>query len=189
MDNIQTMNLAGDDSDMVPIDARSHPQQQKTDFREQPKIEAKNISTDNNNKQEMDSATPLDEVMGLNDLSNAPLQQDPRMVPQQAQMMQAVPQQVAMAPEAAMAPAAAAGTPPPQVQSKNPMNLTDDQMEALFVGVVAVIAFSKPVQEKLAQMIPQFTGENGARSTVGIAISGLVAALVYFFGRRFIMKN
>ena len=169
MDSVQTMDLVGTDSGMVPLN-------NNTEKQPAPVPEVNKIS-DNNKEEEMDSATPLDEVMGLNDMSNAPLPQDPRMVPQQQAMPQQPVQQAQSQPQNVNLP------------SKNPMNLTDDQMEALFVGVVAVIAFSKPVQEKLAQMIPQFTAENGSRSTVGIAISGLVAALVYFFGRRFVMKN
>lgn len=173
--NIQSLNLSNDDSGMVPLG----PPQVLNEV----KPEEKNIP--NINKEPvMDAATPLDEVMGLGDLSNAPLAQDPRMAaPAQqqaasAQMAQAMPQQ--------QAPVQSSSTP---MQSKNPLNLTDDQMEALVVGLVAVMAFSKPVQEKLAQTIPQFLNENGGRSNVGIILSGLVAALIYFFGRRFILRN
>jgi hypothetical protein len=170
--NIQTLNLSNDDSGMVPLG----PPQVLNEV----KPEEKNMH--NINKEPvMDAATPLDEVMGLGDLSNAPLAQDPRMV---------APQQQAAAASVQMAqPVQQQAQPTPTMQSKNPLNLTDDQMEALIVGAVAVLAFSKPIQEKMAQMIPQFLNENGGRSNVGIILSGLVAALIYFFGRRFIVRN
>ena len=137
----------------------------------------------------MDAATPLDEVMGLNDLSNAPLAQDPRMFQQQPQVQL----QQAMTPQMHQMPVAGGQQPGGQAQvttsTNNPINLTDEQMEALIVGVVAIIAFSKPVQEKLTQMVPQFVGENGSRSTVGVAISGIVATVIFYFGRKMVMKN
>lgn len=178
MDQVQIMNLSStDDSGMVSI-AQSQPVEQK--------IPEKNIPINN---KDMDAATPLDEVMGLNDLSNAPLAQDPRMYQQQPQAQL----QQAMAPQVHQMPVAGGQMPGGQAQSttgtKNPMNLTDEQMEALIVGVVAVIAFSKPVQDKLSQMVPQFVGENGSRSTAGVAISGIVAAVIFYFGRKMVMKN
>ena len=178
MENVTTMNLSvSDDSGMVPL-SQPGPVFPPPPPPAENKQEEKNIS--NNNKETMDSATPIDEVMGLNDMSNAPIAQDPRMAPQ---MSTGQAQQLPVAP--AQQPAAAT----PQQASKNPLNLTDEQMEALIVGVVAVVAFSKPVQEKLAQMIPQFMNENGSRSTVGMVLSGLVAALVYFFTQRFVLKR
>jgi len=176
MDQVQVMNLSSsDDSGMVSINQNEQ------------KIPEKNMPIHNN--KDMDAATPLDEVMGLNDLSNAPLAQDPRMFSQQPQVQL----QQAMAPQMQQMPVAGGQQPGGQAQapsgSKNPMNLTDEQMEALIVGAVAVIAFSKPVQDKLSQMVPQFVGENGSRSAAGVAVSGAVAAVVFYFGRKMIMKN
>lgn len=68
----------------------------------------------------------------------------------------------------------------------NPMNLTDEQMEALLVGIVTVVATSKPVQEKLMGMIPQMSGESG---TTSMLVTGLVAAGIFYFGKRFIMPQ
>lgn len=73
--------------------------------------------------------------------------------------------------------------------SKYPMNLTDEQVEALFVGLVAVVAFSKPLQEKLATMVPKFVNESGSRSMTGLATTGVVAAGLFYFGRRMVFKN
>ena len=176
MDQVQVMNLSSsDDSGMVSINQTEQ------------KIPEKNMPINNN--KDMDAATPLDEVMGLNDLSNAPLAQDPRMISQQPQVQL----QQAMAPQMQQMPVAGGQVPGGHDQTttstKNPMNLTDEQMEALIVGVVAIIAFSSPVQEKLSRMIPQFVGENGSRSTTGLAISGIVATIIFYFGRKMVMKN
>jgi|DEB0MinimDraft_10_1074344.scaffolds.fasta_scaffold23118_3 hypothetical protein len=175
MDNLQTMDLASGDSGMVSLP----PPSGNTNIEAKPP--EKNMSTDNNKVNTMEmNATPIDEVM------DAPiLPQDPRMMPGHPQpsqpVMMAAPQQPSPPSQQQAAPQVAA--------SKNPLNLTDDQMEALFVGVVATLAYSRPVQEKLAQMVPQFMGENGSRSAVGMVLSGIVAAILYFFGRRFVMRN
>jgi hypothetical protein len=133
-----------------------------------------------NNKQntQMDS-TPLADIMPVNEVMMEPPQaQDPRMI-------QAAAPQVMMQPQ----PQAQSQTPPAQAQKQNPLNLTDEQMEALFVGVCAIIAFSKPVQDKLANFVPQFVGDDGARSTAGVAVTGLVAALVFYFGQRMVFQR
>ncbi len=66
--------------------------------------------------------------------------------------------------------------------------LTPEQMDALLAGVAAVIAFAKPVQEKLVGFIPQMVGAGGETSTMGLLITALVAALIFYFGRRFVVK-
>lgn len=82
------------------------------------------------------------------------------------------------------------GVPTPQPKGPspktNPMNLTDEQMEALLVGIVTVIATSKPVQEKLMGMIPQMNGESG---TTSMLVTGIVAAVIFYFGKRFVMPQ
>jgi hypothetical protein len=62
-------------------------------------------------------------------------------------------------------------------------------MEALLVGVCAAIAISKPVQEKLASSVPRFMNDMGGRSAVGLASTGLVAAIAYFIIQRYIFKK
>lgn len=74
---------------------------------------------------------------------------------------------------------------PPSSQSRktqNPFNLTDEQMNALIAGVVAVIVFSTTVQTKLAGIVPNFSGMNGNIANV------LVGAVLFYFAHRFI-KN
>ena len=159
---METLDLNNDSgtTEMVPIDVRA-----------QTKQEEKNVPL---NKETMDS-TPIADIM-MEPMHS----QDPRM----AEVPQFAPPQVQ-----AQAAQMQMQMPAQAMPSKNPMNLTDEQMEALFVGVVAMIAFSKPIQEKLASIIPQFIGDDGARSSAGLAITGAVAAAIYFFGRRFVIRN
>lgn len=141
---------------------------------EMPKEEKNN---NNSNNQETMDSTPLADILPSNEVMDMS-PQDPRMVQAQPQMMA----QAQPAPQQAQAP-------PPQPQKTNPLNLTDEQMEALFVGVCAIIAFSRPVQDKLANFIPQFVGDDGSRSTTGLAVTGLVAALVFYFGNRMVFNQ
>jgi hypothetical protein len=138
--------------------------------------------SNNIKKTKMDS-TPLSDIMGNEVMDGGMMAppQDPRMMAAQPMvqpqmMMQQQPPQQQQQQVAA----------PP---SKNPMNLTDEQVQALFVGVCAIIAFSRPVQDKLANFVPQFVGENGSRSTVGLIVTGLVATLAFYFGQRFVIRN
>jgi hypothetical protein len=115
-------------------------------------------------KDTMDS-TPISDIMG-----NA---QEPFDAPMMM-MQQAPPVQMVKPP-----------TPVP-AEKKNPMNLTDDQMQALIVAVCTAAAISKPVQEKLAGTVPQFLNAQGNRSMVGLATTGLVAAALFYFARKYV---
>jgi len=68
--------------------------------------------------------------------------------------------------------------------SKNPFGLTDEQYYAALAGVAAVIAFSKPVQGKLSTMVPKFLGDSGDLSMTGMAVSALIAAVIFYFARQ-----
>ena len=83
---------------------------------------------------------------------------------------------------------AAAAAQKPQAASKNPLNLTDEQMRALVAGVCAIIAFSTPIQDQLSTTVPQFLTEAGSRSTTGLIVTGLLAAIVFYFAQRFLNK-
>ena len=74
---------------------------------------------------------------------------------------------------------------PPLPQKANPLNLTDEQMIAALVGVVAAIASSKPGQEKLASMIPQVGSD--PQGMFALAVTGLVAAILFYFGKRAVL--
>ena len=73
--------------------------------------------------------------------------------------------------------------------SKNPFGLTDEQWYAALAGVAAVIAYSKPVQGKLSTMVPKFMGENGEMSMTGMAVTALIAAVVFYFARQFLSEK
>lgn len=72
---------------------------------------------------------------------------------------------------------------------KNPFGLTDEQFQAALAGVASVIAFSKPVQEKLSTMVPKFLSESGDMSMTGMVVTALVAAIVFYFTRQFMDKQ
>ena len=122
----------------------------------------------------MDS-TPLSDIMTSQEVMQQPMMPPPQPTMMAHQPMMVAPQQ--------QAPAQAQ-----QLPSKNPFNLTDEQMQALVVAVCAAIAFSEPVQAKLGSTLPQFLAESGNRSMVGLLISGLVAAILFYFGQRTVMK-
>lgn len=70
--------------------------------------------------------------------------------------------------------------------SKNPLNLTDEQFAAAIAGLAAVLAFSKPVQGKLSTMVPKFLGESGEVTTTGLVVTALVAAIIFYFVKKFL---
>lgn len=71
---------------------------------------------------------------------------------------------------------------------KNPFGLTDEQLQAAVAGLSAVLAFSKPVQGKLSDLVPKFLSDAGDLTTTGMVVSALVAAVVYYILFK-IMKN
>ena len=162
---MDTMNLNESDDGMVPLD---NPIPQKP--------AEKNIQT-----KQMDS-TPISDVM-----PSAPIDQEGMMYAQaaqpsalqQQQMMQMMQQQ-----QQQQQPQQKMGPPPNQ----NPLGIADDQFQALVAGVCAIIAFSKPVQEKLLSTFPQFLVEGGL-STTGLLVVGLIAAILYYIVQRFILKR
>ena len=158
-EQVFTMNLSDDGEGMVPIS-----QNQSTAFIPP----EKNVSE---NKETMDS-TPINDIM-----------MDPPMMTDQPKM-----QSMQMA---APDPQGAYPSPNGQAEkpaSKNPMNLTDEQMTALLVAACTALAVSKPVQDKLASSIPKFLNEQGGRSMVGLASTGVVAAIVFYLMKDYVIK-
>jgi hypothetical protein len=144
------------------------------------KEEKNNNSNIKNNT--MDS-TPLADIMGP-PVANEPMMmmaEDPRMIQS--------PVQAAAAPPPIQFPQPQQQQQQQQQQKTNSFNLSDEQIQALFVGACAIIAFSKPIQDKLANLVPRFVGDDGARSTTGLAVTGLIAALVFYFGQRMIVNQ
>ena len=165
MTDVRTMNLSDSSDGMVPLNNN-----QGTSFvsKNQPE---KNIES----KQTMDS-TPISDIMGQEEpLELSMMGADPRMTQMQMQAPMMMMQQQPVAQQAAQK---TTGT-------KNPFNLTDDQFEALVVAACAAAAISKPVQEKLANFIPSFLNDQGNRSAVGLASTGLVAAIAFYIAKRY----
>jgi hypothetical protein len=179
---METLNLSDDGDGMTTLPP---PQPQ-------PKMEKPSTSFQGNEKnvaqeQSTMDSTPLSEIMdddsgsGMGMMDAPMVQSQPRVQsvqmqapsqiqPGMAQMMQQQQQQ------------------PVKPESKNPMNLTDDQMVALLVAVCAAAAVSKPVQDKLATSVPKFLTENGTRSMVGLGATGLVAAVLFYFSKSYVIK-
>ena len=158
-DQVNTMNLADDGEGMVPLN--SNPSVSFTP--------EKNVRQ---SKETMDS-TPINDIM-----------MEPPMMGDEPKMQGMMPQMTAPHPQGAYPTVQQAQEP----AKKNPLNLTDDQLVALVAGVCAAAAVSKPVQDRLATSIPKFLNEQGGRSMVGLAATGAVAAIVFFFIKDYIVK-
>jgi hypothetical protein len=163
--DINTLNLADNGDGMVPLNDNP-----TTSFVNNSEPE-KNVSE---NKQTMDS-TPINDIM-----------MEPPMMTDEPRMQGMMPQMTAPQPQGSYAMPQQEQKKAPE--SKNPFNLTDDQMIALVVGAATALAVSKPVQDKLVTSIPKFLNEQGNRSMIGLASTGLVAAVVFYFVKDQIVK-
>jgi hypothetical protein len=172
-DNMVTMNLSDNGDGMVPLNNNPTTTFVNNDdkMREAFSREEKNISE---NKQTMDS-TPINDIM-----------MEPPMMQEEPRMQGMMPQMSAPNPQAAYQTQQVQQVVP---DGKNPFNLTDDQIIALVAGAAASIAISKPVQDKLSTTIPKFINEQGGRSMVGLASTGLVAAIIFYFAKNYAVKH
>jgi hypothetical protein len=73
--------------------------------------------------------------------------------------------------------------------SDNPFGLTNEQFQAALAGISSVIAFSKPVQSRLRTMVPKFVGESGDVSLTGLAVTALIAALVFYIIKKYLVDK
>jgi hypothetical protein len=80
---------------------------------------------------------------------------------------------------------ASAGPVSSSSSSKNPFGLTDEQLNAALAGIAAVAAFSKPVQNKLADLIPKFMSDTGNLSATGMLATAFIAAVIFFIIHKF----
>jgi hypothetical protein len=173
--NVHTMNLSDNGDGMVPLSDNpttafiTNDPNHKPPQRALPQVE-KNVSE---NKQTMDS-TPINDIM-----------MEPPMMMEEPRMQGMMPQMTAPQPQGAYAMPQQEQKAP---ESKNPLNLTDDQLVALIAGAAAALAVSKPVQDKLVTSVPKFLNEQGTRSMVGLASTGLVAAVVFYFAKAQLVK-
>ena len=162
---MDTMNLSDSGDGMVPLNDNP-----ATSF--VPNAQQQHEKNVSQNKQTMDS-TPINDIM----MEPPMMMDEPRMQGMMPQMTAPQPQGAYMAPQQQAAP-----------ESKNPFNLTDDQMIALVAGAAAALAVSKPVQDKLATSVPRFLNEVGGRSMIGLASTGLVAAIAFYVAKDYIVK-
>jgi hypothetical protein len=158
--DVRTLNLSENDDGMVPL---------TTSFVQNNQPE-KNVSQ--NKEMTMDS-TAIADIMGQPEMPLEPpmMESDPRV--QQPVVMQQPMVVQQQQPQQAAA------------QTKNPFNLTDEQMQAVVVAACTAAAISKPVQEKLANYVPQFLNEQGHRSMVGLAATGAVAAGIFYVLKKY----
>jgi hypothetical protein len=131
-------------------------------------------TSDQNNN--MDFSTPLSDVM-----PSAAFDSSPQDAVNSATYTSPTTQRVA-----AISPGMI-GTPQTK-KTGNPLGLTDEQFQAALAGLAAVIAFSKPLQEKLSDTVPKFMSEAGELSMTGMFVTAAIVALLYFFGLKF-LKN
>ena len=158
---VNTMNLSDNGDGMVSLNQNNTTAFVNTE---------KNI---NSNKETMDS-TPIHDIM-----------MEPPMMSDEPRMQGMMPQMTAPQPQGGYMVAVPQAKKP---ESKNPLNLTDDQMIALVAGAAAALAVSKPVQDKLVTSIPKFLNEQGSRSMIGLASTGLVAAVAFYIVKDYIVK-
>jgi hypothetical protein len=62
-------------------------------------------------------------------------------------------------------------------------------MDALVVGMVAAVAFSPQLKDKMMDMVPSLFNEAGVRTVGGTVATGLVAAGLFLLLKKFIFKN
>ena len=198
MDSVSTMSLSdGGDSSMTPFFSpqpapegrlAQKPQEGQMHAVYSPNVPApeKNATEKNSGKSKAMDSTPLSDLMmpGEDYIGPPGGSADPRymMAPQPSYVQQQMPtpQGYAATPQKTQKPAAS---------SKNPMNLTDEQMEALLAGAAALLAFSGFAQDKLSTLVPKFLDEAGKRSTMGSLVTALLVAIIFYFGRKFVIRD
>ena len=176
-DGVVTYNLSDSGEGMVALKPPAQPQLQPQSDTREPVSTAFVADEKNVRQQHMDS-TAISEIM------------EPEMVQPLDPRMQGVMPHM-MAPQAGAPTASGFAMQQQQQQQqasekKNPMGLSDDQMTALLVAACAAAAVSKPVQDRLVTSVPKFLNEQGSRSAVGLAATGAVAAVLFYFGKNYI---
>jgi hypothetical protein len=111
-------------------------------------------------KETMDS-TPINDIM-----------MDPPMMNDEPRMQGMMPQMTAPQPQGAY----------PSAQAPA------EQLTALLVAVCTAGAVSKPIQDRLATSIPKFLNEQGGRSVVGLATTGVVAAVAFYIVKDYVVR-
>lgn len=121
---------------------------------------------------EMDFSTSIADIVPSADFDSAPTMGGPYKNPQNNRV-------------AALSLDNASAGPVSSSSSKNPFGLTDEQLNAALAGIAAVAAFSKPVQNKLADLIPKFMSDAGNLSATGMLATAFIAAVIFFIVHKF----
>ena len=122
---------------------------------------------------EMDFSTPIADIVPSAELDNyGPSMGGPYKNPQNQKVV------------ALSLDNASSGTTSPS-SSKNPFGLTDEQLNAVIAGLAATVAFSKPVQNKLSDLIPKFMNDAGDLSATGMLATAFFAAVVFYVVTKF----
>jgi len=185
---VETLNLHDDGEGYVTLE-QPKPQQTspvKSNASTSFQMDEKNLAQQQ--QMPMDS-TPLQDIMGdEQNLANGGVMMEAPVMQQQPRIQNL--QGVQAPPQAQMGMGQMMPQQQPEVkpESKNPLNLTDDQMVALLVAACTAVAISKPVQDKLVTSVPKLLTENGTRSMVGLGATGLVAAALFYFSKSYVVK-
>jgi len=137
-----------------------------------PTPEPRMVEKNTDHRLEMEFSTPIQEVMGGADFEpeetmpviDDGLVQRPRKEGYRAQKESAGP------------------TAPMTAGGKNPFGLTDDQFQAALAGLAAVIAFSRPVQDKIGEVLPQVVGQGLMSQAFMLALT----AVIFMLAKRFL---
>ena len=121
---------------------------------------------------EMDFSTSIADIVPSADFDMGPSMGGPYKNPQNNRV-------------AALSLDNASAGPVSSSSSKNPFGLTDEQLNAALAGIAAVAAFSKPVQNKLADLIPKFMSDAGDLSATGMLATAFIAAVIFFIVHKF----
>jgi hypothetical protein len=190
MTDITTLDFSNNSDGMVSLQDKPTappPESGKTsDSQSTYNDQRENLAENNIDKEQMmELSTPLNEVMEIQ--PDMQQQQQPMMQQQQPSFQQ----QFAPPMMDAMGAAPSQEQPQPQAPAKapNPGNLTDEQMDALVVGMVAAVAFSPQLKEKMMDMVPSLFNEAGVRTMGGTVATGLVAGGLFLILKKFVFKN
>tara|TARA_R110000850_G_scaffold242538_1_gene367280 strand:+ start:152 stop:730 length:579 start_codon:yes stop_codon:yes gene_type:complete len=190
MTSIETLDFtsSASNSNMVPINNNPSapvPQPGHKDDINSNYDEGRAKTQDNNidKEQMMELSTPLNEIM---DIQTDPGQQQGQMQMMQQQSVQPQQQMFPAGPDPGMFQQEPQQEPQQQQAPKkaNIGNLTDEQLDALLVGLAAAVAFSPQLQEKMVQFVPSLFNEMGVRTIGGTVATGVVAGGLFLLAKR-----
>lgn len=157
--------------ELVPIEpSRPQGETQRQEQMIPPPVPEPRLSEKNNDRNvDMEFSTAIQDVMGTADF-----EPEEMTMPVDERLVQRV-RKESYRPEKEIPESVATA-------SKNPFGLTDDQLQAAIAGVAAVIAFSKPVQDKISEVLPQVIGQGMMSQAFMLALT----AVIYMLAKKFL---